>query len=300
MDSVRAVSRFGSVVIMGLYVTTALALSTYVREKRWQRISVCMLVLGISMLENYTPVFPLDPLPPRPEAFDTLNRVAQPHEAALALPFAGDLEKGRVKSWSEYAILNTHYAVWNASLGIPFVNGYSGQRPKLSIELPAAVRSFPSPESFEWLNRICGLRWIIVVPSLFKSWDQAAFEQKLLEFGDRLSLVATGTDGSMLIRMAPWTTSSAPIFTPPSSPLLLEFQAPSATGCSATIYELDRDKENNVTSHQVQQISLKAPGTRVELPPQTNPTGNARLLSVQMPPCATAFRCMPLDPSGLK
>jgi hypothetical protein len=300
MDSVRAVSRFGSVVIMGVYITAALALGSLFKGTRLRRTAWCALLLGITMLENYTPVFPLDPLSPRPAAFDSLEQAAQPHDAAIALPFAGELEKGRVKSWSESATLSTRYALWSASSGIPFVNGYSGQRPKLSMELPEALRSFPSAESFDWLSRICGLRWIIVVPSLFKSWDQPLFEQRLQDNKDRFSLVATGADGSMLIRIDPWTTTSSPIFTPPSSPLLLEFQAPSASGCAASVYELGRDEGNNVTSRQVQKVSLEAAGASLQLPKQTSSTGNARLLSVQITPCSAAFRCAPADLGGLK
>ncbi len=300
IDSVRAVSRFGSVVIMGLYVAAALALSSFFNKRRWQQICSCTLVLGITMLENYTPIFSLDPLPSHPEAFDALERVAEPKDAALALPFAGELEKGRVKSWSASATLSTRYAIWNASAGIPLVNGYSGQRPKLSMELPAALSSFPSVESFEWLSRICGLRWIIVVPSLFKSWDQHAFERKLEEHKDRFSLVATGSDGSMLIHIDPWRATSSPFFAPPSSPLLVEFQAPSPPGCSATVYELEKDAGNNVTSQPIGQLSLDASSTSLQLPRAQHPTGNARLFSVQVPHCSVAFRCSPLDLGGLK
>ncbi len=300
MDSVRAVSRFGIVVLMGLYVSASLALASFFKEKRGQYAVWCVVLLSVTMLENYTPIFPLDPLPPAPEAFRDLERAAQPNEAAIALPFAGELDKGRVKSWSDSAILSTRYALWNVSSGVPLVNGYSGQRPKLSMELPAALRSFPSSESFEWLSRICGLRWIIVVPSLFTSWDQAAFEQRLQEHGGRFSLEASCTDGSLLIRIDPWTTTTSPIFAPERSPLLLQFQPPRANDCEATVYDLRRDERNNVTSRQAQIMTLEAGSSSLELAGEPFPTGNAHLFSVRTNPCSAAFRCSPLDLGGLK
>lgn len=300
MDSVRAVSRFGIVVLMGLYISASLVLASVFKEKRWQHAVWGILLLGVTMLENYTPIFPLDPLPPAPEAFGYLERAAQPNEAALALPFTGELERGRVKSWSEFATLSTRYALWNVSSGVPLVNGYSGQRPKLSMELPAALRSFPSSESFEWLSRICGLRWIIVVPSLFTSWNEEAFEQRLREHRGRFSLEASGTDGSLLIRIDPWTTTTSPTFAPERSPLLLQFQAPSARDCTATVYDLSRDERNNVTSRQAQSMTLEAGSSSLELAGKPLPTGNAHLFSVYTNPCSAAFRCSPLDLSGLK
>jgi hypothetical protein len=300
MDSVRAVSRFGSVVIMGIYIAAACGLSAFFKGKPRRLSCSCILLLGVTLVENYTPVFPLDPLPPRPGAFDALRDAVQPNQAAIALPFAGELEGGRVKSWSESAILNTRYLLWSAPLGIPFVNGYSGQRPKLSTELPAALRTFPSSQAFEWLSRICGLRWIIVVPSLFPSWDQEAFERRLAEFKDRFALEAIATDGSLLIRIDPWTSTSAPIFAPASGRLLVEFQTPGSPGCTATVYGLARDKENNVTSYRAQQALLEPGRMSLELPASLTQTGQARLFTIDSSPCSSAFRCSPLDLGALK
>ncbi len=300
MDSVRAVSRFGSVVIMGVYIAAACALSTFFKGKRLALSCSSMLLLGITLLENYTPIFPLDPLPPPPAAFGALQHTARQNEAAIALPLAGELERGRIKSWSESAVLNTQYALWSAPLNIPFVNGYSGQRPKLNTELPAVLRAFPSLDSFDWLSRICGLRWIIVVPSLFASWDQQLFEQRLQEQRGRFSLQQILPDGSMLIRIEPWTSTSAPIFAPAKSRLLLEFEAPSSATCVVTTHDLVRDGKNDVTSVQTAQKPLEYGFSRLEAPAKHTHTGQPHLFTVDTRPCSAPFRCTPLDLGGLK
>lgn len=292
IDAVRAVSRCGIVVIMGIYIFAAHAVGTLFERKRLLSNTLCALLLGITLLENYTPIFPLDPLPPRPEAFETLGRTAHLNEAAIALPFAGELEKGRVKSWSEFATLNTRYALWGTPLQTPLVNGYSGQQSKLMMELPAALREFPSLEAHEWLSRICGLRWIIVVPSLFRDWNHAIFERRLLEHKDRFLLEATGSDGSLLIRLEPWTETAKPFFAPTAKALRFDF-LPSSPECAVEIYALERAQQNIVKERLLMKAPIRSSSSSPMLqiaPNQTQP-GYPQVLQVRTAACSTVFQC---------
>jgi hypothetical protein len=290
IDAVRAVSRCGSVVVMGIYIFANLAVCAFFEGKRLHQNILCALLLGITLIENHTPIFPLDPLPARPEAFETLSKIVHPNEAAIALPFSGESEKGRVKSWSEFATLNTRYALWGAPLQLSLVNGYSGQRSKIMTELPAALQEFPSFEAHEWLSRICGLRWIIVVPSLFRDWDTATFERRLREHRDRFVLETAGSDGSLLIRIEPWTDTPKPFFAPASKALRFDFLPP-ASECAVQIYALKRDQQNAVTENLLANASIPSSSETIHIAPNQAPPGHPQVLQVRTLSCSTAFRC---------
>jgi len=290
MDAIRAVSRCGIVVIMGIYIFAALAIRAFFEGRRLQQSALCALLLGMTLVENYTPIFPLDPLPSRPEAFEILSKVTHPNEAAIALPFSGELENGRIKSWSDFATLNTRYALWGAPFQLSLVNGYSGQRSKIITELPAALQEFPSLEAHEWLSRICGLRWVIVVPSLFREWDSAAFERRLLEHRGRFLLEATGSDGSLLIRIEPWTDTPKPFFAPASKALRFDFLPPTPE-CSVEIYALQRDQQNAVKETLLVNAPILASSGTLHITPNQAQAGHPQVVQVRTLSCSTAFRC---------
>jgi hypothetical protein len=202
LASIRAVSRFGSVVILSLVIGAVHACLTWSASRPRLATLLVAILTGVTVAENSVSTVPLDTIPTAPMAFDLLSRKSVNNEAALVLPFGGTIDGRSVTGWSEIAILSSQYAQWATDAKITLVNGYSGQRTKLQYELARAMGSFPSPESFDYLARICGLRWIIVAPSLSPSWNEATFSRRLGELSAYTSGVEVSADKSILIKLA--------------------------------------------------------------------------------------------------
>ncbi len=200
LDAIRAVGRYGAVVVLSLYVAAALWLSS-IRSRAGQAF-LGALVLLLTVSENSVVAFSFDPPEPAPLAFELLAQRASPRDAAVVLPFADRNEKGEV-SWHRLALLNTKYSLWAAPLGITLVNGYSGQRSRLQYDLSESLLSFPSPESVEQLSRVCGLAWVVVVPGLMPGWSETQFMEQLSKLDGSLSVIDRLSDGSLLLALSP-------------------------------------------------------------------------------------------------
>lgn len=294
-DALRAVSRCGVVALLGVCISAAHAIHTFTARisAPLVRKLLCGALCALILVENYTPGTPLDPIPARPQAFDYLTRVAAPDEAAIALPFAGELtESGGVKHWSESAVLGARYALWGVDLPTPLVNGYSGQRSKLSNELPAALRNFPSLRAHEWLARICGLRWIVVVPELIPSWNQSSFEQQLRELSDLFIPVAQLPDGSMLLKIEPWVTTTRPFFAPRNRTLALDFKDLSDQQCFASINDAVPGPQGSSEFSLLLRYQLDATHLHIDLEQPHSDRANTFVFTVETAlPCTARVRC---------
>ncbi|MEY4699964.1 MAG: hypothetical protein RL326_151, partial [Pseudomonadota bacterium] len=230
LTSIRAVSRFGSVVILSLVIGAAHACLAWSASRPRLATLLVAILTGVTVAENSVSTVPLDTIPTAPMAFDLLSRKSVNNEAALVLPFGGTLDGRSVTGWSEIAILSSQYAQWATDSKVTLVNGYSGQRTKLQYELARIMSSFPSTESFEYLARICGLRWIIVAPSLSPSWNEESFSRRLGELSAYTSGVEVSADKSILIKLADRPISipsesgveSLVLFSPTHSPPLIK------------------------------------------------------------------------------
>lgn len=198
LDSIRAVGRYGAVVVMSLNIAAALALSTL--RNRVLQATLGALLLACTLGENSLSTFSFDPLAPTPAALTALSKRIAPNEAAIVLPFAGRSENGEV-SWRALALLNTRYSLWATPLGITLANGYSGQRSRLQYDLSESLLSFPSQESVSQLGRVCGLRWIVVLPSLIPEWNEQRFSAQLAALNDVLLVEERLPDGSLIIAL---------------------------------------------------------------------------------------------------
>jgi hypothetical protein len=172
----------------------------------------------------------------------------------LALPFTGRNEKGEI-SWSRIATLNSKYAIWGAPFSFKLVNGYSGQRSRLQYALAEGLLSFPSAESLKEVGRVCGLEWIIVVPSLEKEWNEAKFKEDLKAFSSSLSLVESFADRSLLLKVNPTATISegkpVTFLAPEGRDLFLKVRAKGAS-CTLKAYQLSRGEgRNDKPSHRI-------------------------------------------------
>jgi hypothetical protein len=290
LDSVRAVSRCGIVVVMGIFIASALEVSNFFKSSRLATCALSALFLLLVLVENYTPVFPLEQSAPRPAIFEALARHNKSSSAALVLPFAGEIERGSVKSWSESARLSTRYALWSTGLNTPIVNGHSGQQPKLSVELPADLSDFPSDRAFDAIGRICGVRWIVVLPALFNDWDNESFQNGLARFSKTLRLVETAPDGSMLLQIDPWIKPHEPFLARPDSEVMMEFRTFDSSECAVTISELRKTEDQGITATALERLTAGHATQAVTLKPQERPSARARVIKVESS-CSVLVRC---------
>lgn len=158
------------------------------------------------------------------------------------------------------ALLSSYYSIWSAALKLPLVNGYSGQRSRLQYGLSEKLHDFPSEAAISYLSRICGLRWIVIAPSLFKDWNEQVFNTRLARFSERLRVVNTHSDGSLLLEILPQLVATAGhpaiIIAPKSADLLLTTRQLSA--------ETAGDSE--VESEKLVTLSSLVSGTNRGLP----------------------------------
>lgn len=230
LDAIRAVGRYGAVVVLAINVALALTVSA-VRSRPLQALLGVLLVVA-TVTENRVRAFSFDPPPPAPLAFAALSKRVQPSDAAIVLPFTDRNEKGEA-SWHTLALLNTKYSLWAAPLKLRLVNGYSGQRSRLQYDLSESLLSFPSSQSVAQLSRVCGLRWAVVVPSLIPSWDAARFESELRALEGRVAVEERLSDGSLLLSLHPSLTvtreAPATVLAPRSEGARLSFQVEDAS-----------------------------------------------------------------------
>jgi len=242
LASIRAVSRFGSVAILGLVIGAVYGCLRLGAVRPRLTITLLSLLTGITLAENSVSTIPLDTIPTAPQAFDLVARENKKREAVLALPFGGKVQGRDITSWSDIAILSSQYAQWATDSRLQLVNGYSGQRTKLQGELARVTASFPSRESFEYFAKICGLRWIVVTPTLLASWDEDSFMRQLGELSAYTSEVIVSPDKSVAIKLADAaipisaTSDSEPLvlFASTHAPLRIRIPAPDTAAASGS------------------------------------------------------------------
>jgi hypothetical protein len=201
LDAIRAVGRYGAVVVMAISIAGPMGAAALSARSAIGSFALGSALVAVTLLENQVPRFPIDPPLPAPKAIKALADRVAADEASVVLPFAAKNDAGEV-SWQQLATLNSRYSIWGASRTLKLVNGYSGQRSRLQQDLSVSLLEFPSAEGLDQLSRVCGLRWIVVVPSLYPSWDAALFNQKLLDLSSRVKLVESFPDGSLILELS--------------------------------------------------------------------------------------------------
>lgn len=260
--AIRAVGRYGAVVVMSINIAAALSLSA-LRSKTLQAALGGALFL-CTIGENSVSAFSFDPIAPTPPAFAALSKRLSPDEPAIVLPFASRAENGEV-SWRNLALLNTKYSLWATPLGIRLVNGYSGQRSRLQYDLSESLLSFPSSESVAQLARVCGLRRIVVLPGLIPDWDAKRFEAQLSSFSNSLSVEERLPDGSLILSLNASTEvspeRSQPTFLVPSgrSSTISHFGAGGERGCTFTATAVSEPGKGTVTPDSWRSVLREGP-----------------------------------------
>jgi hypothetical protein len=196
-DALRAVARFGLLGLMGLSLVTAGALDAVsLRYSSGGRILALLLCVAI-LFEAQHSAFPIETVPPAPQLLQT---EIPEGSRAIFLPLSVGTKGGSVESWGEYARLATTFMIWGAERGLKIVNGYSGQRSKLMLELPADTESFPSKRSMLRLSSIAGLEFIVVVASEMRD---PLWRSRIAEYSEQLGVVSEDPAGNLLLRFSP-------------------------------------------------------------------------------------------------
>ncbi len=203
-NAIRAIGRAGIPCIFFLCIVASFSLAHFFDKKRHVAAPLLSMVLGLGLLENYVPQYPLDAQDKPPPAIDFLAGLPIDEQGAvIALPLVTELTNdGSVKSWSEFARLNTQYMQWLFPAHLPMVNGYSGQRTKLMRELPAQVLDFPDQRSVNALRSIVGLRYILYVSSRDPGFSQIEFDRRVKNLPGNLALKMSDTAGNYLFELS--------------------------------------------------------------------------------------------------
>lgn len=201
-NSIRAIGRAGLFTVFFMCMMAGFTLSMLAEKKRIATPLLSM-VLGLSLLENFVPLYPLDAEQARPVLVDYLTtQVADKDSVVAVLPLVSELNReGNVKSWGEFARLNTTYMNWLFPAQLPIVNGYSGQRSKTMKELPTQLYAFPDQRSITALRTIAGMRYILYVSKFDPGFNKTLFEKRINDLPGDLALIAADEDGNYLLEL---------------------------------------------------------------------------------------------------
>lgn len=310
LAAVRAVGRYGSVVILALIIAAGFGIQRFISSDRRRSLEVppfaaasVFLILGL--IDNLVTTIPFDaPLPPA-QAFTALASDRSARGAALILPFATQSPTDRQESWSKIATLNSRYALWESGVQrhtISLVNGYSGQRSKIQMQLPRVTRDFPDVASLDYFARICGLRYIVIVPSLYETWDATQFSQRLNDSAEAFSAVQRFDDGSILLTLAKRVISTgdgelAPFFAPREGPVHFQIVPQSTEQCVVTATSLGKASKasNSVDGGRIALQSTEYTlnhGQRVTVsPPPSLSAASPHLIELRTQSCAATVQC---------
>ena len=309
LASIRAVGRYGSVVVLGAFIAAAFCVQRYITAHRRRALEIppfaAAFVLVIAgLVENLTTTIPFDAPISAPQAFTALSADTNALGATLVLPFAEQKQSDAQESASKIAILNSRYALWESSSHSPtmrLVNGYSGQRSKIQLQLPRATRNFPDSAALDYLAHICGLRYVVVVPNLYERWDETLFTQRLSENAASIRAVQRFDDGSILLTLAERDVRGSggvlsPFFAPRDGPVRLRVAPLDSEQCSFNATSLGKTVDGARISLQSSEYTVKHEQI-ITLAPPTSLLGAApHLIELQLKECSIEVRCELVSP----
>ena len=303
LGAVRAVGRYGSVVILATLIAAAFGVQRFVSKRSpkssYFTASVALLILG--SVDNLVTTIALDTPPPPVAAFMALKSDSEAlgGGATLVLPFAPSLSSTKADSWSSVAILNSRYANWESSLNsknLKLVNGYSGQRSKILTQLPRATQNFPDPVSLQYTARICGLDKIVVVPNFYSEWNEDDFTRRLNDMSSAFSSTKRFDDGSFLFTLAQPPISSKdgslPVFfAPRDTAAHIEISPINSQECLVTAVSLGKSGEGEPTALQKSEYTIKSKQTISLIPPATLSRASPHIIELKFSGCEAEVVC---------
>lgn len=311
LSAVRAVGRYGSVVILGALIAAATLLQRLVTHNQQRAVAIppfaaATLFLIFGLLENLVTTIPFDTPTPPAQALYALTSDSRAHGSVVILPFATPHSSGRKNSWSNIALLNSRYALWESmtnNQNISLVNGYSGQRSKIQLQLPRATQDFPDLVSLDYFARICGLKYIVVVPYLYQSWDSKLFSEKLSTLADAFTAVQQFEDGSMLLTLANRSLHAEnvilpPFFAPRDTAVRFVLTPTNDDTCSVTAASLGRSARGSPITLQSANYLLTREQSITVAPPSQLSLASPHVIQWQVHDCAVSTRCeIPTSPT---
>jgi hypothetical protein len=299
VDAVRAVSRFGIVVVMGVYIAACAACTRRISCSTRASYNLIVFLVGFTLFENYLPALVTEKRHAAPQVFQAIETFTKPDEAVVILPFAQQAEHDQKPTWSGVADLHTRYMQWSSGIQRSFVNGYSGQRSKLQTDLSPALAEFPSSRARDALSRICGVRWIILIPHLIEGFNLKTFNDQMAQHVDKFEITQSFSDGSMLIRLISGSTVtplSHPIFMSPAGRnLLLSISAPTKlqgdVPCSTSVTKIERAGSGELHRLLIKDTELSS-STQLSLPAELfHDTRRPAVFDVQTRNCNAVVAC---------
>jgi hypothetical protein len=303
LGAVRAVGRYGSVVILASLIAAAFGVQRFVSKRSANRsyfgASVALLIIGT--VDNLVTTIPLDAPPPPAQAFMALKSDSEAlgSGATLVLPFAPSTSSTKSDSWSGVAILNSRYATWESSLNakdLKLANGYSGQRSKILTQLPRATQGFPDQVSLDYAARICGLNKIVVVPSFYTEWNEDGFTRRINDTSSAFSATKRFDDGSYLFNLArPKIISkdgSLPLFfAPRDTTARIEISPINNLECLVTASSLGKSGEGERVALQKSEYTVKNKQTISLIPPTTLSRASPHIIELKFSGCEAEVVC---------
>lgn len=303
LGAVRAVGRYGSVVILASLIAAAFGVQRFVSKRSANRsyfgASVALLIIGT--VDNLVTTIPLDAPPPPAQAFMALKSDTESPDsgAILVLPFAPSASSTKGDGWSSVAILNSGYANWESSLNaknLKLVNGYSGQRSKILTQLPRATQNFPDPVSLNYAARICGLDRLVVVPSLYSDWNEEDFNRRLNDNASAFSSTKRFDDGSYLLKLARPAISSKDgslpiLFAPRDTTARVEISPLNNQECLITTSSLGKSGEGERVVLQKSAYTVKNKQTISLIPPATLSRASPHIIELKLSGCEAEVVC---------
>jgi hypothetical protein len=173
LDGIRAVGRFGIPCCFFISILSAFGFAKIAKKipspplRLFFSFACCSLIIA----EQYVSPIPLEPPKKPPIIFNQI-----PDDGVvIVLPLTRELDKqGRPLSWGDFAEKNVNAMNFGSAYGLTLVNGYSGVRSPLMLNLPRWTAGFPDQASIRALKRIAGLRYVVFNGPLeqnFKSAD---------------------------------------------------------------------------------------------------------------------------------
>jgi hypothetical protein len=304
LAAVRAVGRYGAVVVCAAYIAAAIGIQRLISADRRHAVATpsaaaASLLLIFGLVENILTTIPFDAPAPPAQAFTTLASDSSARGAALIVPFALQSSGSTHDGWSKVAQLNSRYALWESSSlhsPVTLVNGYSGQRSKVLMQLPRATQNFPDTTSLDYFARICGLRYIIVVPYLFENWSDEQFDQQLQNSGSAFAAVQRFDDGSILLTLADREISASegtlpPVFAPRSGAVRLQVSPRGESSCLVTATSLGRSGDGERVALQSSEYTVTREQTIAITPPSQLLSASPHIIELRIQGCTAVVRC---------
>ena len=187
VNAIRAISRTGIFVILMMYILFSLNFYLLSRDKKYV-IFIFIIFCIINFYEQKVTIFQMG----KPQSFVSYSKITKklnklPSEyKVIYLPFRDYGDKNEDIGYANY---NVSYMIHSLSHNHSIINGYSGQRGRVSKEYPTKMSKFPDERSVNTLAFNYNLKYIIFDGNRVNNFDSNQFEEKLKHYKTQLKTI---------------------------------------------------------------------------------------------------------------